>query len=359
MSVFDLPSKGEVWVKKDNPTDLKQVITAYALEKDIRVPKGEYDIGTDVLEVTFPSIGSGRGGTFSLKGHGQKTIIIASGPKVFDVLNTAWITVADYQAIMNIEGLLIKHDCSNATDITLDLNYSHPWLRMIRANNVNATRQGTGVKIGPSTAGDASSSGMQPTITGVIASMYDSAWDLCLDHCTLINTEAYRPVTYGYFYRTGCAYLDSYGPMVVSTDADAATLKPVHFYNIGRGNTIHGFKSELPTGMTNKVFSKTTQATIDIFGAEGYPKNDLKDAADTGIHIYGNAATCKAQNWGVATGTGAQQTIAHGLAGTPSEVLLCESTTGLAIPYQSAAADATNIYVLATLNKTFRWRASL
>jgi len=64
-------------------------------------------------------------------------------------------------------------------------------------------------------------------------------------------------------------------------------------------------------------------------------------------------------NSGTSTGTGAQQTVAHGLVATPTDVILSEYTTGLAIPYQSAAADATNIYVLATLNKTWAWRAKV
>jgi len=62
-------------------------------------------------------------------------------------------------------------------------------------------------------------------------------------------------------------------------------------------------------------------------------------------------------NSGTSTGTGAQQTIAHGLNVTPNRVLLSESTTGGALAYQSAAADATNIYITAVLNKTYQWRA--
>lgn len=66
------------------------------------------------------------------------------------------------------------------------------------------------------------------------------------------------------------------------------------------------------------------------------------------------------ENWGYCTGTGAQQTIAHGCKFTPtaSQVFLSERTTGLAVPYQSAAPDAVNIYVFATLNKDYNWRVS-
>ena len=55
------------------------------------------------------------------------------------------------------------------------------------------------------------------------------------------------------------------------------------------------------------------------------------------------------------TGTGAQATLAHGLSTTPlaNQIFLSEADTGLAIPYQSAVPDATNIYVLAVNAKTY------
>jgi len=60
---------------------------------------------------------------------------------------------------------------------------------------------------------------------------------------------------------------------------------------------------------------------------------------------------------GFGTGTGAQQTIPHGCGFTPQkkEVVLSEMDTGGALAYQSAAPNATNIYVIATLNKTYVW----
>ena len=55
------------------------------------------------------------------------------------------------------------------------------------------------------------------------------------------------------------------------------------------------------------------------------------------------------------TGTGAQQAIAHGLAVTPTaaQIILSEADTGLAIPYQSAAPDATNVNITAVNLKTY------
>lgn len=82
--------------------------------------------------------------------------------------------------------------------------------------------------------------------------------------------------------------------------------------------------------------------------------------------VNGAGSYKKFQNWGTSVGTGIQQTIPHDIACNnngaplaPQRVLLSEYNTGAALAYESAAADATNIYVTAVLNKTYRWFASL
>jgi hypothetical protein len=59
-------------------------------------------------------------------------------------------------------------------------------------------------------------------------------------------------------------------------------------------------------------------------------------------------------NWGSSTGTGAQQTVAHLLSATPTCIMLGDKELN-AIPYQSAAADAANIYVTAAVNQDWTW----
>lgn len=60
---------------------------------------------------------------------------------------------------------------------------------------------------------------------------------------------------------------------------------------------------------------------------------------------------------GTSTGTGSEQTIAHGCSFTPTtaQVFLSECSTGAALAYQSDVPDATNIYVTATADKTYNW----
>ena len=64
------------------------------------------------------------------------------------------------------------------------------------------------------------------------------------------------------------------------------------------------------------------------------------------------------ENVGTSTGTGAQQTVAHGLNGTPSIVMLGDIEQNAA-PYQSAAADGTNIKVTAGNGLDWWWKAEV
>ena len=64
------------------------------------------------------------------------------------------------------------------------------------------------------------------------------------------------------------------------------------------------------------------------------------------------------ENSGTSEGTGAEQTIAHGLAAIPNRVFFSNEDDG-ANPYQSSAADATNIYVTAVNVKKYHWKAEV
>lgn len=61
------------------------------------------------------------------------------------------------------------------------------------------------------------------------------------------------------------------------------------------------------------------------------------------------------ENSGSSTGTGAEQTIPHGLASTPKLVSVSPTVTGATASWWH---DATNIYPTVTLGKTFTWYAS-
>lgn len=63
------------------------------------------------------------------------------------------------------------------------------------------------------------------------------------------------------------------------------------------------------------------------------------------------------QNSGSSTGTGAEQTIVHGLNKTPLKVILWNIENG-ANPYTSAASDGTNIYITAVNGNDYGWEAS-
>lgn len=67
------------------------------------------------------------------------------------------------------------------------------------------------------------------------------------------------------------------------------------------------------------------------------------------------------ENTGGSSGTGSQQTIAHGLGAAPTYIQLQDATVdqSCAALKLSAAADATNIYVTATSGKAYYWHAKI
>lgn len=88
------------------------------------------------------------------------------------------------------------------------------------------------------------------------------------------------------------------------------------------------------------------------------------DFVGTSIYVLGTPIIKRnfgyvTENNGTSTGTGAEQTIAHGLATglTPNNVTVIPTVTGATV--SSVWADATNIYCTVTSGKAYKWSASL
>ena len=64
---------------------------------------------------------------------------------------------------------------------------------------------------------------------------------------------------------------------------------------------------------------------------------------------------------GTSSGTGSEQTIAHGLSAKPTVVKVypTEDPAGTAISWGTPSADATNIYVTVTNGKGYIWEAGI
>jgi parallel beta-helix repeat protein len=176
----------------------------------------------------------------------------------------------------------------------------------------------------------------------------------------------------------GDAY-DAFGTVVGNTCTDCTTCYGISIeganYMVVTGNmcarNIMGINVANSTDVliqSNRCYSNTegvrlgaTTVLVHVFD------NDLSGNA-AAVNIIAGAATYEirgnvgwvTENFGTGVvGTGAQQDIDHGLAAIPTRVILSEDTTGGALAYQSAAADANHLKVTATLNKTFQWEAKV
>jgi len=91
----------------------------------------------------------------------------------------------------------------------------------------------------------------------------------------------------------------------------------------------------------------------DIYAEDNYFRGTITGTIN---HSKGNIGYVT-ENSGNNTGTGAQQTIAHGLVSTPKLVTVIPNVTGATV--SSVWADATNIYCTVTNGKTYNWVATV
>ena len=155
----------------------------------------------------------------------------------------------------------------------------------------------------------------------------------------------------GIFLSTAAHNVTCIGNSISGCYYDGIRLEGAHHCTIignrCEGNSDHGigYWEIQPTNcvITNNILNDNTLGSCRITDTSDIIKNNIG-------HITENAGT--------STGTGAQQPIAHGLAATPTKVILWNIEDG-ANPYQSAAADGTNIYVLAAINQDYGWEAEV
>ena len=114
----------------------------------------------------------------------------------------------------------------------------------------------------------------------------------------------------------------------------------------------HAYAESQPALMTGagqiNVWKKTSTAKTYLMTQMGGTNYKVELTTSTPPYI----------NSGNSVGTGAQQTIAHGLSGAPNRVKLWNIDMGC-VAYQSAAADATNIYITGLVGMNYGWEAKI
>lgn len=83
--------------------------------------------------------------------------------------------------------------------------------------------------------------------------------------------------------------------------------------------------------------------------------NAVAQGYNIGVAKYNYGHTTEAS--GSSTGTGSEQTIAHGLVAAPSKVAIVPTVAGATV--SNVWADATNIYCTVTTGKAFNWSADV
>jgi len=113
----------------------------------------------------------------------------------------------------------------------------------------------------------------------------------------------------------------------------------------------------------NTFYNGTDYAIISTGDNNVFTDNIINQTNKMNISGTGNIVKNNpgyiTENSGSSTGTGSEQTIAHGLAGdlVPNNVTVVPTVTGATVT--AVWADATNIYCTVTSGKTFNWTASV
>ena len=134
-----------------------------------------------------------------------------------------------------------------------------------------------------------------------------------------INNSSRCVIIGGQFVNRASPYLQKYGIQIVNTAQD----------NVIASNSISG-----------NLIASIDADNIALIGNMFH-----------GNHGYTTEAS------GSSTGTGSEQTIAHGLVAAPSKVAIVPTATGATV--SAVWADATNIYCTVTTGKAFNWSAEV
>ena len=116
----------------------------------------------------------------------------------------------------------------------------------------------------------------------------------------------------------------------------------------GQNGNARGLRIESDQVLTNinvqgNIFADTNPFTTNLWSGGVISSGMIRD--NVGI-----------PNQGTSPGTGAQQTIAHGLSATPTNIVLTPRVSGMTL-YESQIPDATNIYITATNTNAYYWKA--
>ncbi len=136
------------------------------------------------------------------------------------------------------------------------------------------------------------------------------------------------------------------------------------YKNIVSHNSFYGCATAIQDTNTSDTISDNSfnscTTDLNVNGANNIIHDNLFEDA---VIIIGsqkarNNIGYKTESSGAFIGTGSQKIIPHGLAKTPSIIILSNKDDG-ADPFQSAPADATNIYIIAATGKGYVWKAEV
>lgn len=251
----------------------------------------------------------------------KKSVLSGSAdPSMLDVTNTSWTVGKSHR--FELKNLRFQHDTQSAAAITLDLTYSDAHLENVHIYNVNATKRGTGSKVGPY-----DNSGL-PVWKNVYSSKYAVCFDFGIDHIISTNLYGLYPGTEA-FYIHNCTHTLHINPHIF-WETTGVTAHAFHFDTIRCGTTV--FNPIIEKTTTGYMFYLTN---MDVWQVSVYEIASQTGSTTTGymkltndfdnITINSNTHRYKTRNSGYYNLTSQSGSFAHGMATGASVVTLTAS----------------------------------
>jgi hypothetical protein len=205
----------------------------------------DYDLGSNTLQLTFSSKQHIK--IFAENG----TQILGSGTKMLEVTNNAWIL--SFPPSLELENLRFMHTAPDDA-IGLDLKYINADLRMVRIENLSATKTGkTGIRFGEPTASNNANNPGGALWERVSVIGYGVGFDIGFDHLVAESLIASKISDIAYYLHSFLKDVTLINPFLYG--GGEANVKTFVFNYCGRNVIILNPKNENTVDFVYPVFN--------------------------------------------------------------------------------------------------------
>lgn len=275
----------------------------------------------------------------TLEGEGIGTVLNGTANKIVDLANDAWGAAGEHMQCINVRDITFTHYTPNNGSVTVDLWYGDATVANLWIINKNATRQGTGLLVGPH---ENNGRGFVWGSTEIVD--YAVAYHVELDHVSAVHCHAIRPANIGFFFKL-CSNTVFTAPFVYAVGVNSTT-HPFWMEQTGWGMEIDAPCLELGSNLniSNAMFTEngTSWMPVMIRNADADQSGILLTNSTSTVRFHFQGSTLAfplyATGYNATANNAGYQT--HGLCLAPSIVCVMSGNTTTNVFSGSYAYDS-------------------